>query len=87
MADLYRRYDKSWNRSGYAATPQYPGQEPAHGGRDFPERCECGAGIEGLGLPWWLGLRLRGPAECHTGDDYVAWCFNQHRIDLAPIAD
>jgi hypothetical protein len=39
----YRTYDHAFNRTGYSAEPQYPGQQPIRGDTDYPAACSCGA--------------------------------------------
>jgi hypothetical protein len=42
----YYAFDKQWNRSGYADTPQYPGQQPIHFPKDAtPAECFSGTYI------------------------------------------
>ncbi len=84
----FRTHDAQWNRTGYAASPQYAGQAGLT--EDYPAKCHCGATMRGCGDAEWLGMGKKHPAasipkrdvpawvEGRTG--YVAWCDNQHEM-------
>ena len=38
---IFPKYDAAWNRTGYTAEPQYPGQQHLADGEDFV-KCPCG---------------------------------------------
>lgn len=82
----YRQWAPDYAHAGWSHEPHHKGQVPCVDGKDFPERCpECGGGLVGQGLAWWLNFRGRGPASCHSGSQYVAWCANSHRVEMAPV--
>lgn len=83
---LYPVYGEDWERTGFSTRPSYPGQQPVT--HAFPLKCpKCGMGISGVGAGWWLDIRGWGPKEARQSkNDSVAWCKNQHMIDLVPVA-
>ena len=87
MKAHYIVYDKNWNKIGYSDQQQHPGQPATT--EDFPVKCpQCGAGILGVGQPWWLKFRGYFPVDMKLPDrNYIAWCDNKHVIEPTPIEE
>lgn len=64
-ARAWRTYDRQWNRTGWAAEAQYPGQSSLT--QDFPLTCECARPFCRVVMPQPGDAQRRYQAACSAG--------------------